>query len=114
MTVIIKFAILHQLAKSKLFTVLNHLSQTLKNRFARQQLYMSLVMGFESLSFSRKFSNRIIEVITQLNKLLLKIISFFLQTIYYDLDFLIASIVIIEFPTDGFYLTVNSLYLFFA
>jgi hypothetical protein len=71
-------------------------------------------VGFESLSFSWKFSNRIIEVITQLNKLFLKIISFSLQAIDYDLDVLIASIVIIEFPTDGFYLTVNSLYLFFA
>ena len=84
MTVIVKFAILHQLAKSELFTVLNHLSQTLKYRFARQQLYMSLVMGFESLSFSWKFSNCIIEVIIQLNKLFLQIISFSLQTIYYD------------------------------
>jgi hypothetical protein len=70
---------------------------------------VSLVVSFQRLPFSWKFSNRNVEVVAQLCKFFLKFISFSLQAIDYDLNVLITPVIVFEFPANWLYLTVNSL-----
>lgn len=51
MAVVIELAILNNLVICILFSVIRHLNEAQKDRLARQQLHVPLVVGFDGLSF---------------------------------------------------------------